>query len=162
MRAHFAPLFAVLLPFFGRAAMPPGQPLSSDFFQDDLAALDRDFAGLDTLEKTVADRDATLTMLLGEKHPALAHLSPENDLSESLLGAAEPRRGSRDDRFKGVPGFLWGFCLGGIGVYLVHRNIENTEARKRETRHAWIGFVFLGLFAGAVYVLLNYAEGLSQ
>jgi hypothetical protein len=162
MRVHFAILFAVLLPFFGRASVPPGQPVSSVFFQDDLAALDRDFAGLAALEKTVTDRGTTLAELSIEHNPSLAHLNRETDLSATLLGAADPRRGSRDDRYKGIPGFLWGFCLGGIGVYLVYRNIENIDARKRETRHAWVGLIFLGLFAGAVYILLNYADGLSQ
>ena len=159
----FASLFLALsVPCLLAASVRPNPSSGSDFFRDDLAALEREFAGMAALEKKVAEDGATLTQLQAKNDPNLTHLRSQNDLAESLLGAADPRKGSRDDRYKGIPGFLWGFCLPGIGVYLVHRNIANPEAKKRETRHAWVGLVFFGLFTGAVYILLNYSDGLAQ
>lgn len=121
----------------------------SEFFSDDLSALDREFDGLNQLEQTAAERNATYSDLAAENNALLKILSADRDLSASLLGAAAPS----DDRLLGIPGFLWGFCFGLIGVVLVYVAIDDADAKKREGKSALIGCAVAYAIIGVFYAI---------
>lgn len=146
-------LLAVLVCGTAMASAPATNPNlpapKSEFFSDDLSALDREFDGLNQLEQTAAERNATYSDLAAENNTLLKSLSADRDLSASLLGAAAPS----DDRLLGIPGFLWGFCFGLIGVVLVYVAIDDADAKKREGKSALIGCAVAYAIIGVFYAI---------
>jgi len=54
-----------------------------------------------------------------------------------------------DDRALGIPGFVWGFCLGGIGILVVYLVTEDKE----ETKKALYGCLTAGLIYTGCYLI---------
>lgn len=105
-----------------------------DIFGDDLTKIDQQFSGLNELEQVVTERNATYTELAAEGNSLLSNVSANQDLGASLIGSVAP-----SDRLLGIPGFLWGFCLGILGIILVYVAIDDPAAKKREGKQAIIG-----------------------
>lgn len=146
-------LLAVLVCGSAMASTPASNPNlpapKSEFFSDDLNALDREFDGLNQLEEAAAGRNATYSELASENNPLLKNVSADSDIASSLLGAAAPK----DDRLLGIPGFLWGFCFGLIGVVLVYVAIDDEDAKKREGKSALIGCAVAYAIIGVFYAI---------
>lgn len=120
---------------------------SGNPFQDDLSRLDHSFAGMSELEQLVESRNASYTELAAENNSLLNHVTSDQDISATLLGAAAPS----GDRLLGIPGFCWGFCLGLLGIILVYVALDG-ETRKSEGRQAILGCVIGSL----VSILLSF------
>jgi hypothetical protein len=149
MKKIFATLTTVAL-FAGALLASSANTTPANPFQDDLSRLDREFDGLNQLEQVVNDRNATYTELAAENNPLLNNVTNERDIAASLLGTAAPD----GDRLLGIPGFLWGFCLGILGIILVYVAIDDPAAKKREGRQAIIGCAIWTVVWTVLYLLI--------
>lgn len=129
------------------ASTTPGNP-STNLFKDDLKSFDQDFGALDQLAQTVQSTGKSYNQLKSENHPDLQALNGDGDISNALLGSF-----GGDERLGGIPGFLWGFCLGWVGILLVYLLIDDEAAKKREGKQAIIGCVLNSLIGIAIYAI---------
>ncbi|MEL7342362.1 MAG: hypothetical protein AAGM67_17900 [Bacteroidota bacterium] len=113
-------------------------------FQLDEVDLYQSVDQLSQLEAYVkANPGVSLEQLQAEAHPLIADLQLSQDAS---ISATEPPLG--------VPSFLWGFCLGIIGLAIVYFVTEDRE----QTEKALIGC----LIGGLIGTIINVAFTLNQ
>lgn len=128
-------LILILIFLFGgmlHAAVP--SLILTNPFQDDLNRMDILFADMTELEKVVEASHATYSEIAAANNPLLNSVTSEKDISAFFLYGMEPDNGW----MPGLPGFLLGFFLGWLGILIAYLAFEG-EARKKETRAAWIG-----------------------
>lgn len=136
-------LFLILIILLGgmlKASVPGTVP--SNPFQDDLSQVDVLFSDMTELEKVVEASHSTYSELAASNNPLLNSVTSEKDISAFFLYGMEPDNGW----MPGLPGFLLGFFLGWIGVLIAYVVFEG-EARKKETRAAWIGCMVVNIIA---------------
>jgi hypothetical protein len=139
---------ALLLVVLGlSASTTPGNP-STGLFRDDLKSFEQDFTALNQLEQTVQATGKDYNQLKSENNQALNALNFNGDVSNALLGSS-----GGDERLAGIPGFLWGFCLGWVGILLVYLLIEDDASKKSQGRKAIVGCIVSGLISIVFYVL---------
>lgn len=133
------------------AFVAPAPTAKPAVFSDDLRALDQEFAGLTALENLAAAHSATRSALAAEQNPLLQNLSAEQPSAALFMGPSAPG----DERVAGIPSFLWGFCLGLLGVIpgllalvLINASIDDPAIKKSESRKALFGCAT----AGAVWI----------
>lgn len=141
--------FFALLAFTALTASTPvtGNP-DSGLFNDNLSSLEQEFSGLNALEQEVNNRQVTYSDLAAENNPLISNVKAGQDLGAALLGAGAP-----DDKALGIPGFLWGFCLGLVGILIVYLVIDNEKAKKAQGKKAIIGCIVGGLTWTLLYVI---------
>lgn len=144
-------LTALMLCVFSAFASTTANEPGAGLFQDDLSRFDRELSGLNALEQTVGQTGETYSQLAAQNNPLLENVAKNGDISAALLGGA-----GNEDRLLGIPGFVWGFCLGLLGVILVYVAIDDDAAKKHEGKQAIIGcavwtvlwlVLWFGLFA---------------
>ncbi len=115
----------------------------SDLFKIDDAALSEEFASLNQLEDIVAAHsDVTFESLMAEHSDLMQSIHLQNDLSNGLLGFYfEPPLG--------IPSFVWGFCLGLVGIGVVYFMTEDRD----ETKKALWGCVASAALTTVFYVV---------
>lgn len=148
MKRIFTTITVLFLVVFGLSASTTPGNLSTGLFKDDLKSIDQDFSALNQLEQTVQASGMDYNQLKAENHQDLNALNYSGDVSNALLGSS-----GGDDRLAGIPGFLWGFCLGWIGILLVYLLIDDDAAKRHEGKQAIIGCIVSGLIEIAIYVL---------
>lgn len=135
MKNLFFTVLLILLSFSLKANDP-------DLFKLEYESIQQEFAGLQQLTDLLADNpELTLTSLM-ENNASLAeaaNLSPVVALPTTL---AEP--------YLGVPSFLWGCCLGPVGLLVVYLQ---TDKNMDETKKAVWGCV-VGSAVGLIALLL--------
>lgn len=145
-------LILILILLFGgmlQASVPSSVPANP--FQDDLTRMDGLFADMTELEKVVEASHATYAELAAANNPLLNSVTSEKDISAFFLYGVDPDNGW----MPGLPGFLLGFFLGWLGILIAYFAFEG-EARKKETRAAWIGCTVANVvFLIIILVALN-------
>jgi hypothetical protein len=137
MKKTFFSFIACLAFVTAFANTNPATTTNSNPFNDNLSAMEQEFAGLNALEQEVDARNVTYNDLAAENSALLNNVTENQDLGNALLGAG----GSGDDNALGIPGFWWGFCLLLVGVLIVALTIDNDRAKKEQIRKALIGCV---------------------
>ena len=66
-----------------------------------------------------------------------------------------------NDRPLGIPGFLWGFCFGVIGMLVVYLTMDEGEERKKEVKNALYGCI-AGTLIGYLFYALIIAATVSN
>lgn len=138
-------LSTILLSSFSLMAVHPKSPVSAD---EEIHTIEKEFQDLSNLEKVVLESGKTYEELAVENEPLLKETSVIENIGNALYAAMSP-----DEKALGIPGFLWGFCFGLLGVVLVYVVIEDDEAKKREGKNALIGCAVSSLVYVLVYVL---------
>ena len=143
----FTVLFSASILFAVKPA-PIGDPVKkSTVLQDDLNAFDQELEGLQSLEKLVSEKDLTAEQLKEANNGLIDFLDENASVENSILSMAAPD----DERPLGIGGFLWGFCLGWVGILIVYLAIDDPELKKKEGRNAIIGCLVSGLIVGILY-----------
>lgn len=101
----------------------------------------------------------------GLNFDALKEVSPEMVSSTNLSVSA-----SEDYFFKGgsgaplgIPGIVWGFCLGLIGVLIVYIAMGEGGDRKKQVRMSLIGCLIGAALSGAYYLIVdNDTQNIKQ
>ena len=75
-------------------------------------------------------------------------------IENSILALARPD----DERPLGIGGFVWGFCLGAIGILIVYLAIDDPELKRREGRNAIYGCLVSSLLSLAIQVLVLVSQ----
>lgn len=117
-----------------------GASNTADLFRIDESKIAAEMADLTAIENRVINEQVTLSQLLAE-NDALA----ERALLPSY-GAAS--MASADGPPLGIPSFVWGFCLGIIGIAIVY---FVTESRGETTKALW-GCIAWGVIYAVLYL----------
>ena len=139
-------LFVICLMSFSAfaAGVGPGDPPKKDPFALDESAVYESVDQLTALEQhLLQNEDATLADLQEANHPLVQGLNFGDD---SEFGAA----GIQADGPAGLPSFLWGFCLGAIGMLIVYLVTEDNDELKKSL---W-GCIAQTVLSGVVYGIL--------
>ncbi|MEZ5173869.1 MAG: hypothetical protein R2850_10280 [Bacteroidia bacterium] len=135
-------LFSTLLAF----AFTLGYAGNAELFSVDEQELNTEFAQLNELEAFVDANEGITAAEINAENPLLTNLETSNDVLGALAAFnSEPPLG--------IPSFLWGFCLGIVGVGVVYFVADDRD----ETKKAFIGCaVSAGLYLvwWIVWVLL--------
>lgn len=104
---------------------------SADFFRIDEQKVATEMADLSAIESYVNNHDVTLSQLYAEN----------NELALSALSPSYGASSMDDGPPLGIPSFVWGFCLGCIGILVVYLV---TDSRDESMKAFW------GCVVGAV------------
>lgn len=142
-------IFLITIFFFlhvslNAAAIGPGDPPSKDNpFSFDESLLDPSMDRLTDLEAYVWENPGTsLSELQANKHPIVEGMNLVDTASQSPMGIA-------GDGPAGLPSFLWGFCLGAIGILIVWLVTEDND----ELKKSLMGCLVSSLISGAIYLI---------
>lgn len=124
----------------------PDKP--SKILQDQKSEIDKELLQLDELSNFIQSEKVTFQELSKLKAEYVKDLNLKSNTNSSAVVA------SRTDRVLGIPGFLWGFCLGLIGILIVYIAMDEGVERKKEVRSALIGCIVWTV----LYVIL-YSAG---
>lgn len=113
----------------------------ADMFQLNESKLDADFQKLDKVEAYVKGNDVSKVEDIDAS--LLENMELSSDASSILSSENEPALG--------IPSFVWGFCLGWVGILVTYLITEDKE----ETKKALIGCV-VGALAGVVIWLVFF------
>ncbi len=113
------------------------------------AEIDAELMQLDQLSNFIQSENITHKELLENKSFDISKLNLKSTTSSSEFVA----QGS--DKVLGIPGFIWGFCLGLIGILIVFIAMEEGPDRKKEVRSALLGCIVWTV----LYVVL-YSAGI--
>ena len=122
---------------------------NADLFTDNNAQFDEVFAPLEQLADVVANNpEADLNFVQVNFASAANSVS----LMNQLMGASRPME---DRPVAGISGYIWGACLGFVGIAIVYFLLDDasTEFRKKEVTHAVVGCAI----ATAVWTVLYFA-----
>jgi hypothetical protein len=115
----------------------------TNLFTYDAVQVDQEMSQLQTLENFVAvNPGVTLTGMQEEDNALVSDLN----LSACEFGGTGSVSG---DRALGIPSFLWGCCLGPLGVLIVYLVAEDSG----ETKKSFMGCVVWGA-AWAIYYIV--------
>lgn len=110
---------------------------TADLFDLNEEAIVAEFAELTELENFVADNEGFTLSMLNEDNALTANLSFDANNVLSSLSMFEPPLG--------IPSFIWGFCLGWVGILVTYLVTDDKE----ETKKALIGCI-VGALAGVI------------
>jgi len=150
----FISLFSASIIFAVVPKTPPsGTPINkATFLKDDLSQIDNEFEDLQLLEDLVLETDATASKLKAADNDLIYFLDEDASIENSILAMAAPD----DERPLGIGGFIWGFCLGLVGVIVVYVAIDDPELKKKEGRNAIFGCIVSTLIGGIIqFAILN-------
>jgi hypothetical protein len=122
---------------------------NADLFSAGDVSIETVFAPIDQLADVVANNpEADLNFVQVNFASAINEVS----LMNQLMNAARPME---DRPAAGISGYVWGACLGFVGVAIVYFLLDDasTEFRKKEVTHAVVGCVV----ATVVWVVVYYA-----
>lgn len=121
---------------------------NNDLFTDNDIQIEDVFAPLDQLADVVANNpEADLNFVQAN----FATVASSISLMNELMNAARPM----EDRSPlGISGYIWGACLGVVGILLVYILLDDSsqEFRKAETKKAVIGCAI----SAAVWTVLYF------
>ncbi len=120
---------------------------NADLFDIDEQYIEASFNDLNELETLVAKNGSTYADLAQTNNPILENLNLNANLAANAFGANEPALG--------IPSFLWGFCLSGVGILIVYLVTEDNG----ETKKALFGCLASVLVSGGVWLLLALLGG---
>ena len=124
-----------------------GSVMASDaeLFKVDDQKINNEFADLNQLENYVnANQGVTLEEVQANNVKVLDGLTESPD---SFQGMGSTLRGG--DSPLGIPPFVWGLCLGWVGILIVYFVAEDRDLTKK----AFYGCLVGGLVYGVVYVI---------
>lgn len=114
--------------------------------------IDNALQELDLIDRYVEKENVNFQSLL-EKNPELLYeVQLASQASEDEFFA------KGDDRPLGIPGFVWGFCFGVIGMLVVYLTMDEGEGRKKEVKNALYGCVAGTLIGYLIYALIIAAS----
>ena len=139
MKKVISALFLTLL-----VGVSYGADKNEDLFVVDEAALEQEFAELDALEAYVLENGGDYETIAQNAGHLLGDLNLEGgNVAQVLAGA-----GAMEDTPLGIPPFLWGFCLGFVGLAIVYFITEDSDLTKK---------ALYGCIAGTVLSIVFYA-----
>jgi hypothetical protein len=125
-----------------------GRVMASDaeLFKVDDQKINNEFSDLNKLENFVnANEGVTLEEVQANNVNVLDGL---NENPESFQGMGSTLRGGGDSPL-GIPPFVWGLCLGWVGILIVYFVAEDRELTKK----AFYGCLVGGLVYGVIYII---------
>lgn len=155
MKRNLILILSVLFGGMLQASVPSSVPANP--FQDDLSRIEGLFEDMATLEKVVETSNATYSELAAENNPLLNSVTCEKDISAFFLYGMEPGNGW----MPGLPGFLLGFFLGWLGILIAYLVFEG-EAKKKETKAAWIGCAVANVVLLIIIIVALNTDGWFQ
>jgi hypothetical protein len=142
-------ILGVLVGLFFQTNTFAGQ---SDAFNYDRSAIDQEMQGLNLLEDYLTNNPGTtLDQLTGE----YAFLAAGIGNTGGLAGMY-----SFYDKALGIPGFMWGCCLGFTGVLIVALVSKDEHEVKQSIIGGVISVAFWVIAVAGVYVYYIYALGI--
>ena len=114
--------------------------------------IDNAMQELDLIDRYVEKENANFQSLL-EKNPELLQ-----DVQLASQASEDEFFAKGDDRPLGIPGFLWGFCFGVIGMLVVYLTMDEGEGRKKEVKNALYGCIVGTLIGYLIYALVLAAN----
>jgi hypothetical protein len=128
---------------------------NSDLFVFDESTIESKFAPLQDLEQVLIDNpEADLNFVTVNYADALAKVS----FAEATALPSLPTAPMEDRPALGIPGWIWGACLLGVGILAVYLILDDAsqEYRKKQTVQAVIGCVGGAVLWIAVPFVLGY------
>lgn len=112
------------------------------------SVIDNELLDLDLIEKYVVSQNLDFTQLKA--------VYPEKVNNSNLRSDAEEYNffAGKSDVPLGIPGFLWGFCFGVIGMLVVYLVMDEGDDRKKQVKNALYGCIVGSLLGYLLYALL--------
>lgn len=121
---------------------------SADVFSYDANQVNQEMSQLQTLEDFVAvNPGVTLSNLQTENNAMINDL----DLTSCNFGSMGSLSG---EAALGIPSFIWGCCVGLVGVLIVHLVAEDSEETKKAFMGCIVGNVVYTVFYVVYYFVL--------
>jgi hypothetical protein len=120
---------------------------NADLFKIDDQKINADFAALNRLENYIEQNKGTTIYDLEKSNQHL--LSGMDENPDNFNGLSSTLRGGETPL--GIPAFIWGFCLGIVGLVLVAVLAENKELTKK----ALLGCVVSGLLSLGIRIAFS-------
>lgn len=114
------------------------QAKDADLFRYDAAKLDKDFQQVNKVEKFVKENQGVTLDELKKQKPSMVKGLNLSNSNSSILGSILP-----EPPLGGIPSFIWGLCLGPLGILLVY---IITESKDETMKALWGGISWLSLF----------------
>ena len=120
----------------------------ADLFKYDSKAIDKEMGQLIRLEDYVNGHPGT----------TLTNLLYENNILVADIGKAEGMPGLNliNEKLLGIPGFMWGCCLGFTGVLIVALVAEDKHETKQSIKGALITVGVLAVGGTVAYLLFYF------
>ncbi|MEO0897876.1 MAG: hypothetical protein AAFY71_15825 [Bacteroidota bacterium] len=141
IKATLLLIFSLLLSLSMTAAGGPGGKTS--LFSFDEKEADAAVSHLTEIEQIVKEENLTLEELEANHTELLA----EHTLLDSSM------RGPMDELPGNIPPFVWGFCLGLIGVLIVYLVTDDNQQTQKSLLGCLVGSLVGGLIYGASALL---------
>jgi len=120
--------------------------INTDDFNIDVTEYNQRIEHLDELESIAYEKDLTLTQINADA----SLLNPEINLDRNYSGLNMAEAG---EKALGIPSFVWGLCVGVVGIAVVYFVTEDNEETKKALWGCLVGGVVYGLFY-IIYVAL--------